>query len=468
MTVLLSGGLPKAVSAIPATYERWGSGMWTPGGAVNRHYNSLAYEEMYRSQPAVFSVVNRILYGICRLPIEAFMNGSTEGSFGDFGTKVEGHPLAVLLNEPWEGHSQWELKERLGWDLLVHGKCLALKFRPSPGRPPKELWPVPWRRVIPIADVRGIIAFQLQLDGYIITVSPRDVLYLELAGAGSFGGGGGSLGGLSPLEPLRRVIGIEEDAIDWQSQALRNGFSPRAVFTAPKLNMTNDLAVKAARAQLDKLYAGPDGEQYAILGDDADVKVLSGLSAVDLDLIKQRQSSREDVCACYDVQASVLGFASAGQPASYASAKEWRQSFYIDGIGPKVTLFDTGLNTQLVRSEPTWSDMFVRFDMRAMLAPDPEGAARRDLMDMQSGTNTTNERRSNRGLKPIGDPADVENPANMPWIAANGYPLGFIPEHVKANIVSPATIEEGTEPQPATPADLGTALTVEAARGGNS
>jgi HK97 family phage portal protein len=450
VTILLSKGLPTSVRTIAPGFERWGS----PGlaGRMYDRYSTMAYEAIYANQPGVFAVVNRLIEGICRLPIKVYQFGGD----GDSRERVRSRPratrgeiasnpsvaLANIMTTPWKGHSQWELKERLSFDLLLHGKALGWKLRPSQGALPVEFWPIPWWCVEVVWDLRGITAFRVYLDGTCYVLAPEDCAYLELVGHGT-----------SPLEPLRRSIGIEDKAMDWQDEALGSGFSARAVFTT-KIQMSDPKALAAARAQLDLLYSGPSGKQFAILGPDSDVKTLTGLSAVDLGLITARQSSREDVCACYSVQPSLLGFTTAGQPATYASAVEWRRSFYTDGIGPKITLIEELLNAQLVRSEPSWAEAFLKFDMTGLLRPDPESLARADMMDMQSATTVTNERRRNRQLPPIGDPKDPKNPANLPWIAGNGYPLGGQPEHV-APVVEP----------PAGQVDAGSELLKEAIRG---
>lgn len=422
MTVVFSGGLPRSVREVTPGYERWGADV-VGDLTIDSRYATMAYEAIYRNQPGVFSVINRLLEGICRIPIKVYQFGAD----GESRERVREHPLAKLMTEPWEGHSQWELKERLGFDLLLHGKALAWKLRPGPGRPPREVWPIPWWCVVPISDARGVIAYQIYLGDSFFTLAPEDCVYLELVGHGT-----------SPIEPLRRQIGIEDRAMEWQDQALAGGLSAKAVFTT-KVNLRETETVSAIRAQLDKLYTGPSGSQYAVLGQDSDVKVLQGLSASDIGLITVRQSSREDVCSCYGVNPAVMGFTtSEGKADTYASAREWRQAFYVDGVGGKVTLFQELLQAQLVRRELTWSDVFVEFDTTGLLMPDAETLARADLMDMQSGTTVANERRRRRNLRPIGDPNDPANPANLPWQAGNGYPLGSEPKDMGASIKAPA------------------------------
>lgn len=420
MTIILSKGLPRSVREVSPGYQRWG-GEGVVAEITNR-YAAMTYEQIYRNQPGVFAVVNKLLEGICRIPIKVYQYGGD----GDSRERVRDHALAQLMIEPWQGHSQWELKERLAFDLLVHGKCLAWKLRSSPGRPPREIWPIPWWRVTPISDARGTIAYQVHLDGEIWTLGPEDCLYLELVGKGT-----------SPLDPLRRAIGIEDQTLDWQDEALASGFTAKAVFTTT-MNVKDTATVEATRASLDQLYTGPSGKQYAILGKDSDVKVLQGLSAVDIGLIQARQSSREDVCSCYGIRPEIVGFETGKGSASFASVREWRQAFYVDGLGSKMTLIEQMLQIQLVRSEAGWGKVFVSFDASGLLMPDAESLARADLMDMQSGSTVINERRRGRNLKPIGDPNDPDNPANLPWLAGNGYPLGSEPKDMGASVKAPA------------------------------
>jgi HK97 family phage portal protein len=421
MSFVVSEGMPRRVGDVTPGFETWqGPGAGYIAGL--RGQSTLTYEQIYRSQPAVYAVVNKILKGLSRLPLLSYQMGED----GESRSAIRAHALPKLIKRPWTKHSDWDLKVEMIFDLLVHGKCLAWKFRPGPGQPPRELWPIPWPDVQPVTDQRGIIGFNIYLGAGVYSISPDDAVYLEMPH------------GVPPLEPLKRTLRLEEGAIDWQENSLANGVTAKAVFTT-KVNVTNKLTMDALRAELMPLYAsGPTGRTLAVLGEGSDIKPLAGISAIDLELMTQRKFSREEVCACYDVQPSMLGFESTGQPATYASAKEFARAFYVDTLGPTVTMLESGFNEQLVYCEPMWDGLFLAFDMSALLRPDPEAQARADLMDMQSGTTTINRRMAARNQPPIGDPADPKNPANLPWVAGNGYPLGLAPEHVQPVVEPPA------------------------------
>lgn len=420
MTLLLSNGLPTSIAEVTPGFSMAPRVFSDPSDT----YKAMAYEAIYRRQPAVFSVVNRLLYGMSRLPLKAYQFGED----GESRQHVRSGDLPTLVRQPWPRHSRRDLIAALGFDLLVNGKCLAWNFRGRAGMTPDQVWPVPWSCVQPYSDARGIYNFHITIGGTIYVVDPRDVVYLELLG-----------GGVSPLEPLRRTIGLEEDAIKWQSEAMHNSFSAKAIYTT-KANVTNEPVMKALRAGLDDLYRGPSGKQYAIFGEGSDVKPLTGMSAVDLDLIKQKQSSIEAICACYDTQPAVLGFSTTGQATTYASAREWRQSFYVDGIGPKVDLIESGLNSQLVFPEAAWSGMFLEFDLSALLSPDSESQARAAMLSMQSASSTINQRLRDRNEPPIDHPL-----ADTIFVPANMIPLEQYDQTLAADIAAtPAALAAKT------------------------
>jgi len=420
VSFIVSEGMPRRVGDIAPGYETW---QGPSAGYISglRGSSTLTYEQIYRSQPAVYAVVNKILKGLSRLPLLSYQMGDD----GESRARIRAHALPRLIKRPWMRHSDWDLKVEMIFDLLVHGKCLAWKFRPGPGQPPRELWPIPWPDVQPVTDQRGIIGFNIYLGAGVYSISPDDAVYLEMPH------------GVPPLEPLKRTLTLEEGAIDWQENSLANGVTAKAVFTT-KINVTNKPAMDALRAELMPLYAsGPGGRTLAVLGEGSDIKALGGISSTDLELMTQRKFSREEVCACFDVQPSMLGFESTGQPATYASAKEFARAFYVDTLGPTVTMLEAGFNEQLVLCEPMWDGLFLAFDMSALLRPDPEAMARADLMDMQSATSTINQRMAARNQPPIGDPTDPTNPANLPWVAGNGYPLGLAPVTTATPLLEP-------------------------------
>lgn len=349
----------------------------------------LAFDTIFRSQPMVYAAVTKRMNGVARNPLKVYEYAED----GENRQRVRTHPLATLLKKPSPRVSQFALKARIAQDLDVYGESVCVKFRPTVGAPPTELWSVPMRQVIVHSDDSGPIAYEFAMTG--VVFGPEDVVHF-VAPSGS------------PLRPLARTLALEDAAITWQGQSLAQGMTKRGAFVTDQ--RLSDNAIPRMRAELEKLYGGVENAGKVALLEQGLKFESVGVSAVDADLISQRKLSREEVCAAYDIAPALLGLESA----NYASMSEYRKALY-DSIATRLSLIEETLQVQLVDTEPSWDGLFVEFDTGDLLRPDPEARARTYLMNQQSGVNSINERRRLENLPRIDDPlADaVLMPVNM-------------------------------------------------------
>lgn len=399
MTSIVSGGrsLPVPMRKewpLPTSYATVSgpSAGWLP--LLTGDGLGATFEQVYKTQPFVYAIVQKLVYGIARNPLKVYEYLAD----GESRSRVRAHPLAQLIRRPFTRGSEFGLKAHVALDLHVHGHAFLLKSRPTVGAPPTELWPVPWRNVQVESDERGPIGYSIQINGTNYPVGPEDVVHISLPG------------GISPLASLRGTIALEEAAATFQRESLANGVSGgRVVFKSEQA--INEQASARLRVELERLYAGAENAgRFAILGNGLDAKSLS-MSAVDLALIDQRKLSREEVAAAYDVALQLIGV---GDKATYGNVAEYRKALY-DAIAVKLTLIEDALAAQLVDVEPAWDGVFVEFDTGDLLRPDPEARARAHMLNMQSAVTTINERRRLENLPPIDDAlADaVFVPVNM-------------------------------------------------------
>jgi len=350
-----------------------------------------SYEAIYRTQPYVHAVVNKLVYGTAR-------NRLTVQGLDESGNRVRtpGTTLEALLRNPYPRGSEFDLKAHLALSSALFGHAVCLKYRPAPGAAPTELWPVPWRSVATLSDERGVALYSITVSGVTSAVGPEDVLHIALPGG-------------SPLDALRRTVALEDAAATWQGENLRNGVTPRGAFiTESKIA---DQALPRLRAELEKLHSGPDNAGRIALLDSGLKWNAIGLSAADAELIAQRKFSREEICAAYDVPPPLVGIMDG---AGYTNVAEYRRALY-DAIAARLSLIEDTLNAQLVAPEPEWSGLSAMFDTKELLRPDPEARARMHMLTQQASTTSINERRADEGLPRIDDPlADtVFMPVNM-------------------------------------------------------
>lgn len=354
------------------------------------------FEAMFKSQPLVYAAITKLSNAIARNPLKVYQYADENGDSRD---RVRSHPLAQLVKRPQPRGSSFAMKARIAQDMLVHGEAISVKFRPSVGAPPTEIWPVPMNQVQVIRDESGVIGYEIYVGVQAMYLGPEDVIHFELNGG-------------SPLRPLARTLALEDASMTWQGQSLAQGMTKRGAFVTDQ--RLNDQSIPRLRAELEQLYSGVENAGKVALLEQGLKFQEVGVTAVDADLINQRRLSREEVCAAFDLPPALLGL----ERATYASVSEFRKALY-DSVATRLTLIEETFQAQLVDQEPSWDGLFVEFDTSDLLRPDPEARSRTHMMNQQSGVSTVNERRRVENLPRIDDPM-----ADTVFVPVNMMPLG--------------------------------------------
>lgn len=404
--------------------------------SMSGELRAATYEAMVRSQPWLFAAVRTLVKGMMRVPLKVY-----SGEEATERDRVKAHPLPRLIARPYPRARRQQMMMQFAWDYYVHGKAMLLLVSPREGDPPSEMWPVPWKFVQEIKDEWGVIGYNVCLGGVQHPVSLSQACVIEY------------MLGTSPIESLRRTLALEDASMEWQGASLAQGVTPRAVFQTKDAPRKGDDQQKL-RAELDKLYAGQaNAGRYALLGGDWTVTEM-GVTAVDLALVEQRRLSREEVAAAYGITPPLIGIL---DRATFNNVEELVRQFYGLTMAPDLENIAGGFQAQVVDPVPAWDGLFVEFDTDVVLKPDPLKRGQMHLLMQQSATNSTNERRAYENLKPIGDPLDPANPANIP-----NRPLNMAPVTAPYDSSAPA-------PAPTAPAGasgLTDQLVIEALRAG--
>lgn len=358
---------------------------------------SVSYEWVYRTQPFVYATINKLAKGAARNPLWVYEEDPDTQTL----TRVRNHDLPRLLASPCPGMTLFRWTSAMFRGLYVHGHALAWKQRLNgPGSAIVAMHPVPWHMVRTSSDDLGVIRYGITINGAEYDIDPADVIHWRLVGE------------QSPLEPLARAIAIEDAAVLYQAYSMRNGVSPRAAFSAKGANQRG---IDMLRAELAKLYAGPEnGGQFIVAGTELDVKPL-GITPADLGLMPMREFSRQEVLAALDVPPPLVGLL---ENATLANVAEYRKALH-DAIRGDLEMAQQELQVQLVNVQPEWDGLIVEFNTDAWLLPDPEARAKMHMLTQQASTTTINERRRIEKLPPIDDPV-----ADAVFLPTNMTPVG--------------------------------------------
>lgn len=347
-----------------------------------------SYEKIYRSQLWISVMVNKLSRGIGRLPLKSYVAAGEPGE----RERVREGPLADLLARPFEGGSPFDFKSNVIGNLCVYGNAVAVKIRTRPGQPPAELLPSSWGFwTVQPGKKRPVDWYWFNaLGGQRIPFRPEEVVHWKYWAPGR------GVEGVSPLEPLKDTIKVEDAARRTIVSSYEHGARPVGGYSVDG-QLGEDVA-KRLRGQLDEAYGGVDNA-YKILLMEGGAKWQSmSHSLVDSELIPTMKLTREEAAAVYDIPPPIVGIL---DRATFSNITEQHLMLYMDTMGPPLTMFEETLQVQLIDPEPMMEGQFVEFDLNEVLKGDVQkrfGAYQKAQWWM-----TPNEIRAREGLPPIDD-----------------------------------------------------------------
>lgn len=361
--------------------------------------HSATYEELYRTQVWIHTIVNRLARGIARLPLKVYINPDEPRE----RERVRGGALAELLARPAERTGINEFLQAVISNVAVHGNAVVVKRRPMVGVPPVELLTSSFA----YWDVRQARDSSATWYGYnagrgpAIWFRPDEVLHFR------WWAPGGGLRAPSPLEALRTTLMVEDASQRLAIASFENGNRPEGAISIDGSASAEDIELQ--REQLRQVYGGVDNAfKLAILTNGAKWLPMSH-TMVDSELINLRKLDREEVAAVYNMPPPVVGIL---DRATFSNITEQHLMEAQDTMQPWTAMIEETFAIQLVASEPLMEGEYVEFDYGAMLAGDPVKQTDTLVKAVGGPFMTPNEARALRNLPPKDDPeADRLRPA---------------------------------------------------------
>lgn len=373
---------------------------------------NLSYANLYRQQPWVFIVVNKLARGIARLPLHTFVRQEAEGR-----ERTLDHDVARLFDRPNPRTPPFALKEAIVGSLAIYGQQITWKWRPSPGSPPRELWPIPWQNV----RIKG--GGDKPIEHYVYEgplgrffMQPEDVIHFQWWAVDG-------VKGTSPLEPLRRTLIMEDAGQRYAISSFSNAARPAGALK-PGRQLTDE-EKEELRAEIATAYAGPDNAfRIALLENGMDWQPMAH-SAQEAEVIEHRKLNREEVAAAYDIPPPIIGIL---DRATFSNVSEQHRMLYMDTLGPWLTMIEEFIGTQMIATEADagrWEDVFVEFNLGEVLKGNPRERGEFSQRQFQSSQATPNE------LRALENRRRIENPlADAVWAPVNMVPISDDPAAV--------------------------------------
>lgn len=357
------------------------------------------YAEIWRTQPAVRTVVSFLARNIASLGLHAFRRVSDTDR-----ERLTDHPLARLIQKPNPDTTHYRLINSLVHDLGIYDAAYWLKMRTDGGAP--ALWRLPPDKTAPTGDNwlwpeaflfrggRGKQTFPAEQVVYFRGHNPSD-----------------PRAGSSPIESLRRTLAEEWEAGRMREQMLRNGARVSGYLERPA--GAPDWSPEAKdrfRQQWHAQYTGngPHAGGTPILEDGMQFKPASQ-TAEQLQYIEARKLTREEVAGTYFVPPPMIGLL---EHATFSNIREQHRMLYQDCLGPWLTMIAEELQLQLL-PELAEPDIYVEFNLSEKLRGSFEEQAQAASTATGRPWMTANEQRARFNLPAVDDGDELVVPLNV-------------------------------------------------------
>lgn len=358
--------------------------------------NFAYYDALYRFQPWVRTVVDKIANAVARLTVRVWEINETDGN--TIRTLDTAGPYARLIADPCAFLSPYQFWLWVASTIEMYGEVYLLKVRNAAGQV-ISLQPMHPSRV------------NIRRDGdtgdyiYQWTGSSGGIGLLDFAGSEvvpiQLFNPQGLERGLSRLESLRSTLFSEDASRNATAAMWRNAGRPNLVIESPNKQLSED-AFDRLKRQFDSLHAGSDNAgRTAILEHGMTARAIQ-LTAVEMQFIQSRQLNREEVAAVFDIAPPLIQIL---DRATFSNITAQLRAFYRDTMAPRLELIESALAKHL--GSEFNKNKFAEFETADVLRGDYETRANAASQLVQVGVMKPSEGRELMGLNDAGDVADA-------------------------------------------------------------
>lgn len=369
------------------------------------------YGAIYRSQPAVRTVVDFLSNNIAQIALKTYQRVSPTDR-----PELNDHPLTRLLGHPNPQTTRFRMMRDTVRDLALYDRAYWLKV--SQGRqqalvrlPPAE---VEHRNLTLTAPQ----TFQLTRNSTVTDFDAAQIVYFRGYSADE------PSTGTSPLETLRTVL--EEEAASmahrrgfWRNAARRDGIIERPA-DAPDWSAD---AKDRFREDWYHATAGVTNAGRAPVLEDGMKWNPDSFSPHEAEYIEGRKLTREEVARAYGIPLPMVGIL---EHATLSNVTEQHKNLYQDTLGPWLRMIQDEIDMQLVPDFTPNEGVYVEFNIAEKLRGAFEEQAAQLTSAIGGPYMTRNEGRARLNLPRIKDPEADELIVPMN-VSVGGQPAPNVP-----------------------------------------
>ena len=397
----------------------------------------------YGSNSAVYACVRLLSQSVPEPPLIPYVRERD----GELGLPLDwSHPLRVLLRQPNELMTEYEMWELTTLYLAIGGRAIWWKERNNAGQI-IGLWPIRPDRVGPIYS-NSVMEGQQVIAGWSYLL-PGTSTYLPLDRtdvwmtnfADPAGDSGGVVEGLGPMQVLASEVGADNAATKYVGSLLANYGQPGIVLkTQGGMNTKED--IERIKAAVSQEWGGMRRGSAAVIDAGTEIQEI-GFSLKDLEFPSLRKVAESRISAAFGVPAILVGLQVGLDAGIRATIAEMREYFAETTCANYWRRYQDSF-TRDVASE--FSDVIIcEFDTKKVKALQQlaKGEVEKIAEGFTKGAVSYNEYRDRvLGLPPIpGEPG-----------ARRVLPRGAIEIDENGDVIEAAGVPLPTSPQSTTPA----------------
>jgi HK97 family phage portal protein len=363
---------------------------------------TLAYAEIWRTQPAVRTVCSFLGRNIAELGIHVFRRLSDTDR-----ERLTDHPLAQLLNNPAPWLTRYRMMNALVQDRAVYDTAYWVKLRVEGTEGVAGLSRLAPFRVEPKGD-GGFFAdeFLYQGDKGKRIFKREEIVHFHGYNPSD------DVNGSSPIESLRRVLAEDYEASRMREQTLRNGARVSGYLRRPlEAPDWGTEARKRFKRGWRQQYAGngPEAGGTPVLEDGMEF-VPASWNSEELQYIQVRKLTREEVAAAYHIPPPMVGIL---DHATFGNIEEQHKMLYMDTLGPWLTDLKEEIELQLLSEFEDRAGVYTEFNLAAKLKGSFEEQASSLQTLVGAPVMTRNEGRGRLNLPQVPGGDELITPLNV-------------------------------------------------------
>lgn len=360
-----------------------------------------SYEEIYKAQPQVRTVVSFIARNVADLGLHTYRRVSDTDR-----ERVTDHPLPALLAQPVPGvRTAYRWMEQLVSDVCIYDLHYAVKVR-AQGRVVALLRVSPSWVTPKGGSWFAPAAYEVKGSRGKLTVRREDMLVVHGYNPTD------DNAGMPPIEALRQQLMEEYAAAKYRKGLWDSGARISGVIKRPVGAPWGDGPRSRFLAEWRQLYSGVEGGMTGgtpLLEDGMEFQALS-FSAKDAQYIDSRKLTREEAAAAYHVPPPMVGIL---DHATFSNITEQHKHLYQDTLGPWLTMIQQELQMQLVPEFGDSDGLYLEFNLSQKL----RGSLEEQGQQLQTAVGgpwlTRNEARARQNLPALDGGDELITPLNV-------------------------------------------------------